>query len=124
VITVIHDQSGRDNRLTQAPPGGFSGPAPDGVDNLANAVSVPVSVGGHRAYGVFVAPGTGCRNNGATGTATGELDVTYRITAWRRASRPPETNGQDDRAGRAPRPLDAWHDSKVGRQFAYPKGSP
>jgi non-reducing end alpha-L-arabinofuranosidase len=72
VITVIHDQSGRDNRLTQAPPGGFSGPAPGGFDNLANAVSAPVSVGGHRAYGVFVAPGTGYRNNGATGTATGD----------------------------------------------------
>src|SRR4051794_28849440 len=27
VITVIYDQSGRGNHLTQAPPGGFSGPA-------------------------------------------------------------------------------------------------
>jgi len=72
VITVIYDQSGRNNRLTQAPPGGFSGPAPGGFDNLANATSAPVSVGGHKAYGVFVAPGTGYRNNNASGTATGD----------------------------------------------------
>ena len=27
LITIIYDQSGRGNHLTQAPPGGFSGPA-------------------------------------------------------------------------------------------------
>ncbi|KDN17276.1 alpha-L-arabinofuranosidase [Amycolatopsis rifamycinica] len=72
LITVIYDQSGRGNHLTQAPPGGFSGPAPGGYDNLANAASAPTTVGGQRAYGVFVAPGTGYRNNNATGTATGD----------------------------------------------------
>jgi non-reducing end alpha-L-arabinofuranosidase len=72
VITIIYDQSGRNNRLTQAPPGGFQGPAAGGFDNLANATSAPISVGGHKAYGVFVAPGTGYRNNNATGTATGD----------------------------------------------------
>jgi non-reducing end alpha-L-arabinofuranosidase len=72
LITIIYDQSGRNNRLTQAPPGGFSGPAPGGFDNLANATSAPISVGGQKAYGVFVAPGTGYRNNNATGTASGD----------------------------------------------------
>src|SRR5262245_62032696 len=72
VITIIYDQSGRNNRLTQAPPGGFRGPAAGGFDNLANATSAPISVGGHKAYGVFVAPGTGYRNNSATGTASGD----------------------------------------------------
>ncbi|NBH05997.1 arabinofuranosidase catalytic domain-containing protein [Amycolatopsis sp. SID8362] len=72
LITVIYDQSGRGNHLTQAPPGGFSGPAAGGYDNLANAAAAPITVGGQKAYGVFVAPGTGYRNNNATGTATGD----------------------------------------------------
>ncbi|MGK3208911.1 arabinofuranosidase catalytic domain-containing protein [Amycolatopsis sp. MEPSY49] len=72
LITVIYDQSGRGNHLTQAPPGGFQGPAPGGYDNLANAAAAPITVGGQKAYGVFVAPGTGYRNNNATGTATGD----------------------------------------------------
>lgn len=72
LITIIYDQSGRNNRLTQAPPGGFSGPAAGGFDNLANATAAPVSVGGQKAYGVFVAPGTGYRNNNTNGVATGD----------------------------------------------------
>lgn len=57
LITIVYDQSGRNNRLTQAPPGGFPGPAPGGYDNLANATAAPTTVGGHKAYGIFVAPG-------------------------------------------------------------------
>ncbi|MFF0312545.1 alpha-L-arabinofuranosidase B [Streptosporangium sp. NPDC004379] len=72
LITVIYDQSGRNNRLTQAPPGGFSGPAPGGYDNLADATLAPIMVGGHKAYGVYVAPGTGYRNNATNGVARGD----------------------------------------------------
>lgn len=72
LITVIYDQSGRGNHLTQAPPGGFSGPAEGGYDNLAEASAAPVTVGGHKAYGVFIAPGTGYRNNHTNGIATGD----------------------------------------------------
>ncbi len=72
LITIIYDQTGRNNRLTQAPPGGFSGPAAGGYDNLANATAAPVTVGGNKAYGVFVAPGTGYRNNSTNGIATGD----------------------------------------------------
>jgi hypothetical protein len=72
LITIIYDQSARRNHLTQAPPGGFPGPAPGGNDNLANANAAPITVGGHKAYGVFVAPGTGYRNNNTTGVATGD----------------------------------------------------
>lgn len=43
-----------------------------GYDNLANATSAPVTVGGHKAYGVFVTPGTGYRDNNTNGIATGE----------------------------------------------------
>ncbi|MCZ7436917.1 cellulose binding domain-containing protein [Micromonospora sp. WMMC241] len=72
LITVIYDQTPRGNNLTQAPPGGFSGPAPGGYDNLADAKAAPTTVLGHRAYGVFVAPGTGYRNNTTNGIAKGD----------------------------------------------------
>jgi hypothetical protein len=71
LITIIYDQSGRGNHLTQAPPGGFQGPAPGGFDNLANATAAPTTLNGQKAYGVFVAPGTGYRNNATSGIATG-----------------------------------------------------
>jgi non-reducing end alpha-L-arabinofuranosidase len=72
LITIIYDQSGHGNDLTDAPPGGAtSGPGPNGYDNLASATGAPISLNGQKAYGVFIAPGTGYRNNAATGTATG-----------------------------------------------------
>jgi non-reducing end alpha-L-arabinofuranosidase len=71
LITIIYDQTSRGNHLTQAPPGQFQGPAPGGFDNLANATAAPVMVGGQKAYGVFVAPGTGYRDNSTSGIATG-----------------------------------------------------
>ncbi|KAJ5591696.1 fungal alpha-L-arabinofuranosidase [Penicillium hispanicum] len=72
LITVIYDQSGRGNHLTQAPPGGFNGPDVDGYDNLASAIGAPVTLNGQKAYGVFFSPGTGYRNNTASGIATGD----------------------------------------------------
>ena len=72
VITIIYDQSGRGNHLTQAPPGGFTRPGRGRLDNLANATAAPITVDGHKAYGVFVAPGTGYRNNDTNGIATGD----------------------------------------------------
>ena len=72
VITTIFDQSGHGNELTEAPPGGFNGPAAGGYDNLADASAAPVKVHGHEVYGVYVAPGTGYRNNNTTGIATGD----------------------------------------------------
>src|SRR3954469_24815376 len=68
VITIIYDQSGRGNNLTQAPGGGAAG----GPDNLANATAAPTTVARTQAYGVFVAPGTGYRNNHTNGIATGD----------------------------------------------------
>jgi hypothetical protein len=68
VITIIYDQSGHGNNLTQAPAGGAAG----GPDNLANASALPLTVGGHHVYGVYVAPGTGYRNDHTSGIATGD----------------------------------------------------
>ncbi|KAH8699294.1 glycoside hydrolase family 54 protein [Talaromyces proteolyticus] len=73
LITIIYDQSGRGNHLTQAPPGGAaSGPDPNGYDYLASAVGAPVTLNGQKAYGVFISPFTGYRNNAVSGTATGD----------------------------------------------------
>lgn len=73
LITIIYDQSGHGNHLTQAPPGGAaSGPDANGFDFLASAVGAPVTLNGQKAYGVFISPATGYRNNAATGTATGD----------------------------------------------------
>jgi non-reducing end alpha-L-arabinofuranosidase len=68
VISEIYDQSGRGNNLTDAPAGGAAG----GPDNLANATAAPVTVGGHKAYGVYVAAGTGYRDDHTSGIATGD----------------------------------------------------
>lgn len=72
LISVIYDQTGRGNHLTQAPPGGFSGPAAGGYDNLAVATAAPITINGNKAYGVYVAPGTGYRNNATNGIARGD----------------------------------------------------
>lgn len=68
-ITTIYDQSGHSNNLVQAPRGGFSGPAMGGFNNLPVADMAPVSVMGHKVYGVFIEPGMGLRWNDAKGTA-------------------------------------------------------
>ncbi|GIJ92607.1 hypothetical protein Asppvi_001885 [Aspergillus pseudoviridinutans] len=72
LITIIYDQSGNGNHLTQAPPGAFWGPASNGYDNLAIADSAPVLMNGQKVYGVHIQPGMGYRNNAAKGTATGD----------------------------------------------------
>jgi non-reducing end alpha-L-arabinofuranosidase len=72
LISIIYDQSGNGNDLTQAPPGGFDGPAEGGYDNLADATAAPVSLNGSTVYGVYIATGTGYRNDETTGIATGD----------------------------------------------------
>jgi hypothetical protein len=68
-ITTIYDQSPKHNDLTQAPRGGFSGPAMGGFNNLPIADMAPIVIMGHKVYGVFIAPGMGLRQNNAKGTA-------------------------------------------------------
>ena len=68
-ISKIYDQSPKHNDLTQAPRGGFSGPAMGGFNNLPVADMAPITIMGHKAYGVFIAPGMGLRQNDAKGTA-------------------------------------------------------
>ncbi|HEV2232843.1 MAG TPA: arabinofuranosidase catalytic domain-containing protein, partial [Terriglobia bacterium] len=68
-ITTIYDQSPKHNNLTQAPRGGFSGPAMGGFNNIPMADMAPITIMGHKVYGVFIEPGMGLRNDDAKGTA-------------------------------------------------------
>jgi len=68
-ITIIYDQSGKGNHLVQAPRGGFSGPAMGGFNNIPVADMAPITIMGHKAYGVFIEPGMGLRWDDAKGTA-------------------------------------------------------
>lgn len=68
-ITVLYDQSGKGNHLYQAPRGGFSGPAMGGYNNVPLMDWAPVTLMGHKVYGLFIAPGMGLRLNDPLGTA-------------------------------------------------------
>lgn len=68
-ITTVYDQSGNGNHLVQAPPGTFRGPAKGGFNTLPIADMAPITIMGHKAYGVYIIPGMGLRNNNATGLA-------------------------------------------------------
>ncbi|WP_263354740.1 arabinofuranosidase catalytic domain-containing protein [Acidicapsa acidisoli] len=68
-ISKIYDQSPKHNDLTQAPRGGFSGPALGGFNNIPLADMAPITIMGHKVYGVFIEPGMGLRHDDARGTA-------------------------------------------------------
>jgi non-reducing end alpha-L-arabinofuranosidase len=68
-ISIIYDQSPQHNDLTQAPRGGFSGPALGGFNNLPIADMAPITIMGHKVYGVFIEPGMGLRHDDVKGTA-------------------------------------------------------
>ena len=68
-ITTIYDQSGKHNHLTQAPRGGFNGPAMGGFNTLPLADMAPITIMGHKVYGVFIEPGMGLREDDPKGTA-------------------------------------------------------
>jgi hypothetical protein len=77
VITRIYDQSARHNDLTIEGPGGNGG-----QDRGATANALPITVGGHKAYGVFIAPGMGYRDNATSGVATGSAaQDEYMVTS-------------------------------------------
>jgi len=69
-ITILYDQSGHRNHLTQAPRGPAGTPmVMGGFNNLPVADWAPISIMGHKVYGVFISPGMGLRNDNPHGTA-------------------------------------------------------
>jgi hypothetical protein len=77
-VTTLYDQSPQLNDLTVAPGGGAN---PNG-DKPADAASLPITVGGNKAYGLNITPGTGYRNNNTRGIATGsEPEGMYMVAS-------------------------------------------
>ena len=69
-ITILYDQSGNGNHLRQAPRGGTGTPtAMGGFNSLPIADMAPVTVLGHKVYGIFIEPGMGMRLNDTKGIA-------------------------------------------------------
>jgi non-reducing end alpha-L-arabinofuranosidase len=69
-ITTVYDQSGHKNDLTQAPPGPAGTPmAMGGFNNVPLADWAPITIMGHKVYGIFISPGMGLRNDNPHGTA-------------------------------------------------------
>ena len=71
-ITTLYDQSGNGSHLVQAPPGTFRGPAKGGFNTLPIADMAPVTIMGHKVYGVYIIPGMGLRNNNAISLAVND----------------------------------------------------
>lgn len=69
-ITILYDQSGKENHLIQAPRGGTGAPTMmGGFNSLPIADMAPVTLMGHKVYGIFIEPGMGLRLNDPKGTA-------------------------------------------------------
>lgn len=82
-ITKIYDQSPNHNDLTPAPPGGAAhGPGPNGYDIPAVANALPVTIHGHKVYGIAISPGMGYRDDTPVGTAVnGQPEGVYMVTS-------------------------------------------
>ncbi|MBV9760900.1 MAG: hypothetical protein JO340_10080 [Acidobacteriaceae bacterium] len=107
-ITKLYDQSPNHNDLTPAPPGGAAhGPGPDGFDLPAPADALPLTVSGHKVYGIAISPGMGYRNNAPKGTAVnGQPEGVYMVTSTLNLNEKccfdfgnAETNSLDNKAG-------------------------
>jgi hypothetical protein len=83
VITKLYDQTHNHNDLTLAPPGGAArGKGPKGYDLPVLADALPITVSGHKVYGMNFMPGNGYRNDKAKETATGtEAEGVYMLTS-------------------------------------------
>lgn len=80
IISLIFDQSGHGNNLRQAPSGGAAVGQDNGFDFAASAVGAPVTLNGQKAYGVFIQPGSGYRNDNTNTVAVGnEPEGMYAI---------------------------------------------
>jgi dienelactone hydrolase len=82
VITKLYDQTTNHNDLPISWGGYWKGPGPNGSDVGADAMALPVSVAGHKAYGVMVTSGVGYRVDKTKGVAVGaEPEGMYMVTS-------------------------------------------
>jgi hypothetical protein len=103
LISIIYDQSGRNNDLKRAP----AGQRKETPDNEADAMALKFTISGHTVYGVHLPVGTGYRIDQTTGVATGDQPETeYMVTSGTFFNGSccfdygnAETNNTDDGAG-------------------------
>ena len=77
VITELFDQSPEGNNLTIEGAGGAAG-----ADVGANAAALPVTAGGHKVYGLYIAGQTGYRDNSTHGVAVnGQPEGMYMVAS-------------------------------------------
>ena len=114
-ITQLYDQTPNGNNLGISPgsscsgcSNGLAGPGPNGSDIGANAMALPITIGGQSAYGVVVDNiGTGYRNNAVKNVPTGsQPEGLYMLTSSNLVSSSccfdfgsAETNDSDDGNG-------------------------
>ncbi|HEY3953680.1 MAG TPA: arabinofuranosidase catalytic domain-containing protein, partial [Streptosporangiaceae bacterium] len=76
-IVRIYDQSPEGNDLTVEGAGGAAG-----ADGPASATALPVTVHGHKAYGLDITPGTGYRDDSTQGIAVnGQPEGMYMVAS-------------------------------------------
>jgi len=69
-VSVLYDQSGKGNDLKVAPSGCYTGSASE-PDSESSATMKSTIINGHKAYGLYMLPHDGYRNNKTTGIPTG-----------------------------------------------------
>jgi hypothetical protein len=81
-IAKIYDQSSNHNDLPISWGGYWKGPGANGADVGADAKALPLTVGGHAAYGIKVTPGVGYRVDNAKNAPTGsQPEGIYMVTS-------------------------------------------
>ena len=81
-ITKIYDQTANHNDLPISWGGFWKGPGPNGADVGADAKALPLTVGGHKAYGIKVTQGVGYRVDNARNAPTGSHPAgVYMVTS-------------------------------------------
>jgi len=81
-ITKIYDQSPNHNDLPISWGGYWKGPGPNGADLGADAKALPLTIAGHKAYGIKVTQGVGYRVDNAKNAPTGaQPEGIYMVTS-------------------------------------------
>ena len=80
-ITKIYDQSSHHSDLPISWGGYWKGPGSNGADIGANAMALPVTIGGHVAYGVKITPGMGYRVDNITVPTGSQPEGVYMVTS-------------------------------------------
>jgi hypothetical protein len=80
-ITKIYDQGPNHSDLAISSGGFWKGPGPNGSDVGANAMALPITIGGHLAYGIRSTPGTGYRVDNINVPTGSQPEGVYMVTS-------------------------------------------